>query len=218
MTVSIVEGDVFEVDLLRRSFALVYADPPYAGCRAKYARRNNSRQWGLNPRADFMRELIGRMESLRTPDGICAVSMGSGELKLMHLFPSSVRVMAWVKDTASPRPGIWPTFAWEPLVVWGALPGKHEQKQAGTTPKDWTRAAPDGPANRDSGHETPKPYAFAQWVISVTLGLRRGPVLDLFAGSGALSIVADQYGMDVTAVDLTDWTKPRMVVGRGREW
>lgn len=203
----ILEGDVFEVDLPRRSFALVYADPPYAGCRAKYARFNNSRQWGLSPRADFMRELIGRMDSWRTPDGVCAVSMGSGELKLLNLFPSSVRVFAWVKDTASPRPGIWPTFAWEPLVVWGKLPGKDEQRQEGSTPKDWTRVAPDGAANRDSGHENPKPYDFAHWVISVTLGPRRGPVLDLFAGSGAVSIVANQFGMDATGVDLKDWMR-----------
>lgn len=208
MSIRIIEGDVFAVDLLSRSFALVYADPPYAGCRAKYARRNNSRQWGLNPRADFMRELVARMESLRAEDGVCALSMGSGELKLMHLFPSSVRVMAWVKEQTAPRPGIWPSFTWEPLVVWGSLPGKDEQKQGGSTPRDWVCASPNGPANRASGHETPKPYLFAQWVISVTLGPRRGPVLDLFAGSGALSIVANNLGLPTTAVDLTDWISP----------
>lgn len=195
----VVTGDVFAVDLPLKHYALVYADPPYAGCRAVYARRNNSRQWGLNPRADFMRELIARMDSLRRPSGVCALSMGSGELKLMHLFPSSVRVCAWVKPTASPRPGIWPTYAWEPLVIWGELPGKEAE---GTPPNDW--ALFSSARERNINHETPKPLAFAPWLLKTTLGPRRGPVCELFAGSAPVSILATAWGMEADAVDLVD--------------
>src|SRR5882672_6186438 len=95
-----IQQDVFSADLPLRHFALVYADPPYAGCRFKYARRNGSRQWGRNARADFLRELIARMDALRCETGVCALSMASPELRLLHLFPSTARVLAWVKPYA----------------------------------------------------------------------------------------------------------------------
>src|SRR5262245_18152214 len=131
-----IQGDVFEADLPRRHFALVYADPPYAGCRFKYARQNGSRQWGRNARADFMRELVARCEQLRAPDGIAAISMASPELRLRPLFPSNHRVFPWCKPFAPHRPHVWPTYAWEPVVAWGKFPGRAEQL-ASRTPHDW---------------------------------------------------------------------------------
>lgn len=197
-----VQGDVFTVDLPLRSFDLVYADPPYAGCRFKYARRNGSRQWGRNARADFLRELIARMDSLRAVAGVCALSMASPELRLLHLFPSNTRVMPWVKPYAPHRPHVWPTYAWEPIVVWGKMPGRKEQLES-KTPHDWLQLAPKSP--RKSNHETPKPEDFAAWVLNVTLGPRRGPVLELFAGTAILSRVAENLGMEAVAVDIDDY-------------
>jgi len=194
-----VQADVFEVDLLARSFALIYADPPYASCRFKYARRNSSRQWGRNARADFLRELIARMERWRAPEGACAVSMASPELRLLHLFPTSARVLAWVKPYAPHRPHVWPTYAWEPVVVWGKLPGREEQR-ASKTPHDWLEMSPAVP--KKGGHETPKPGGFGEWIINMTLGPRRGPVLELFAGTGPVSRIAAQRGMAAIAVDI----------------
>lgn len=199
----IVVDDVFSADLPLRSFALVYADPPYAGCRAKYARQNNSRQWGRNARADFMRELIARMESLRSPDGVCAVSMASPELKLLHLFPTTHRVMPWVKPNGVFRPGVWPSFAWEPLVVWGRLPNRSEQAAAGKTPNDWLYLSPR--VKGKGKHETPKPIEFAAWVLDMTLGNRTGTVLELYAGTAPVCKVAERRGCEATGVDLTDW-------------
>lgn len=208
MAVDIREGDVFSVGLPQRSFALVYADPPYAGCRAKYARRNNSRQWGRNARADFMRELIARMESLRSPDGVCAVSMASPELKLLHLFPSTHRVMPWVKPHGVVRPNVWPAFAWEPLVVWGRHPGRGEQ--AGhKTPNDWLLLSPR--VKGKGKHETPKPSGFAEWVLDMTLGPRTGHVLELYAGTAPVCHAAEQRGCRATGVDLVDWLTTQCV-------
>lgn len=195
-------GDVFTADLPAHSFALVYADPPYAGCRFKYARRNGSRQWGRNARADFLRELIARMDSLRAADGVCALSMASPELRLLHLFPSDVRTMPWVKPYAPHRPHVWPTYAWEPLVVWGKMPGRKEQLES-KTPHDWLEASPKVP--RKTNHETPKPEEFAAWVINMTLGPRRGPVLELFAGTCPVARMAEFLGCVATAVDLDDY-------------
>jgi hypothetical protein len=176
---------------------LVYADPPYAGCRAKYARGVKSRQWGRDARADFMRDLIAQMERLRRPDGICAVSMGTPELRLLSLFPSRARVAAWVKPSSSPRPGIWPSFAWEPVVMWGTFP------TGSKAPPDWLNLSPRV-ADR-MGHETPKPIAFAEWILSMTLGDRSGTVIELFAGTAPLARLAAARGMEAYAVDLTDY-------------
>jgi hypothetical protein len=190
------QSDVFTADLPARNFALVYADPPYAGCRFKYARRNGSRQWGRNARADFMRELISRMEWLRREDGVCAVSMAVPELLLLPLFPSGWRVLAWVKPFAVFRPNVWPAYAWEPVVAWGKFPGRVEQK-ASQTPPDWLQLSPRVP--KKTNHETPKPEGFAEWVINQTLGPRRGPTLELFAGTCPVARMAEHLGMEAWA-------------------
>jgi hypothetical protein len=197
-------GDVFGgLPVLMHGFALVYADPPYANCRFKYARQNGSRQWGRNARRDYLRELIARMESLRATDGIAALSMSSNEaLQLGHLFPSTARQFAWTKPYAPFRPHVYPCYAWEPVVAWGKFCGREEQK-ATKTPHDWLSLSPKVP--RKGGHETPKPQAFAEWVLNVTLGPRRGAVIELFAGTAPVALAAEALGMDATAVDFKDW-------------
>lgn len=206
-----IQGNVFEVDLPAHCFALVYADPPYAGCRFKYGRHNGSRQWGRNARADFLRELIARMEGLREKNGVCTISMATPELRLLSLFPSNHRVFAWTKSYASHRPHVWPTYAWEPVVAWGVFPGRAEQK-ASRTPFDWLCV----PAKfrGDTGHETPKPLAFADWVIELTLGPRKGSVLELFAGTAPVCVAAEQRKMVATAVDLEDYRPPLLRIAQ----
>lgn len=216
MRLTFVPGDVFEVSLPRRGFALVYADPPYAGCRFKYARKNNSRQWGKNARTDFMRELIARMEYLRSPDGMAAVSMTSNEaLRLGYLFPTNARQLAWTKPFAPMRPHVWPCYAWEPVVAWGKFCGRVEQKASARTPHDWLNLSPRVP--RKGGHETPKPAEFCRWVIEETLGPRRGPVVDLFTGSQTFAMEAAALGCDATGVDFDDYRPPLLRAQAGFE-
>jgi len=183
---------------------LVYADPPYAGCRFKYARRNNSRQWGRNARADFFRELIARMDGWREEEGVCAMSMGSPELRLLHLFPSNHRVFPWVKPFAPFRPGVYPAYSWEPVVAWGKFCGREEQ-MASKTPHDWLHLSPRVP--KKGGHETPKPEDFVRWVINLTLGPRRGSVLDLFSGSQTFARIAASQGRKAVGIDMEDYCK-----------
>lgn len=207
---NLILGDVFAVDLPRKSFELVYADPPYANCRFKYARQNKSRQWGRNSRADFLRELVARMESLRSETGMCAMSMASPELRLLHLFPSNARVFAWTKPYAPHRPHVYPTYAWEPVVAWGKFCGREEQRAVKHTPHDWLNLSPKVP--RKGGHETPKPTAFAEWILNLTLGPRYGPVIELFAGTAPVAALAEYRGMTATAVDLHDWTETTLSI------
>lgn len=201
MSIAFVQGDVFEADIRRGDHLAIYADPPYANCRFKYARANNSRQWGRDARADFMRSLIGRMESLRPADGVCAISMATPELALLHLFPSKRRVLAWTKPYAPMRPGVWPCYAWEPVVIWGRMVTRAEQKTS-KTPFDWWHNAPKRP--KKGGHENPKPDGFGEWILNAMLGPRQGPVLELFAGTMPVCRAADARGLNATAVDLAD--------------
>jgi len=205
MTPEFIQGDVFAVSLPQQAFSLVYADPPYAGCRFKYARRNNSRKWGRNARQDFLRELIARCEQLRSEDGVAAISVAAPELRLLHLFPSNHRVFPWCKPFAPHRPHVWPTYAWEPVIAWGKFPGREEQL-ASRTPHDWLCLSPKVP--KKGGHETPKPNEFAEWVINLTLGPRRGRVLELFAGTAPVARTAGLLGMPSVAVDLDDYRAP----------
>lgn len=196
---------MFTVDLPKKSFTLVYADPPYANCRFKYARQNNSRQRGRDARADYLRELVARMESLRAPDGICALSAAVPELRLLYLFPSKARVAAWTKPYAPMRPGVWPCYAWEPVIIWGRFVNREEQRTA-ETPRDWWHHAPQRP--KKDGHENPKPPAFGDWILNLTLGPRKGPVCELFAGTAPIGRAAGLRGIPSTCVDLVDWTEP----------
>jgi hypothetical protein len=207
--IDFVQGDVFDVDLPAHGFTLVYADPPYANCRYKYARRNKSRQWGISARADFWRHLVARMEALRSPEGACAVSLATPELRLMSLFPSDARVCAWVKNWAQFRPGVWPTFAWEPLIVWGERAHWKRDgavariKRPGGVPFDWLELNPT--PRRDRKHETPKPDGFGDWVLDLTLGNRTGRVCELFAGTGPIVHAAVKRGSVATAVDFDNY-------------
>ncbi len=205
-TLTFLQEDVFTADRPQRHFSLIYADPPYAACRFKYARKNASRQWGRNARADFLRELISRCEELRAEDGMAAISMASPELRLLHLFPSNHRVFPWCKPYAPFRPHVWPCYAWEPVVAWGKFCGRQEQL-ASRTPHDWLLLSPKVP--KKGGHETPKPAPFAEWVVNLTLGPRRGPVLELFAGTAPVARHAVDLGMPATAVDLDDYVTGR---------
>jgi hypothetical protein len=192
-------GDVFTA-AVGTGFDLVYADPPYANCRFKYARANNSRQWGRDARADFLRELIARLDGLRGPDGVAAISMATPELRLLSLFPSKARVFAWVKPYAPNRPGVWPTYAWEPVVAWGRFPNRVEQRSAKKTPKDWLHLAPAVP--KKGGHENPKPDGFAEWLLDLTMGPRIGRVCELFAGSAPVCLAAIARNNEAVAVEM----------------
>ncbi len=204
-----IQGDVFAAALPARSFDLVYADPPYANCRFKYARGNNSRQWGRDSRADFMRELIARMQSLRSPEGICALSMGAPEWRLAPLFPSKARLFFWTKPYAPHRPGVWPTYATELVVAWGGFVNREEQKRAKRTPFDWLNLSPAVPKGGGE-HENPKPVEFGDWLLDLTLGPRCGKVLELFAGTSPICRAAESRGCEATGVDLTQWFDPRL--------
>ena len=95
-------------------------------------------------------------------------------------------------------------------MVWGRFPNREEQRAAEATVKDWVSMSPKVPGK--SEHETPKPEAFAQWVLDVSLGPRSGDVCELFAGTAPVARLAHKLGMDSVGVDLVDYVNGNMPV------
>lgn len=148
-----------------------YADPPYIG----QAKRHYGNQPDYAGEVDY-RALIARLGEY---DG-WALSCSSPSLRiLLPLCPDTTRVMAWVKPFASWKPGINPTYAWEPVLVYGGRRlGRFED-----TVRDWVAAS----ITLKRGLVGVKPDAFCFWLFGV-LGMQANDRFDdLFPGSGAVT-------------------------------
>lgn len=178
-----IKANVFELPENIKGDA-VYADPPYSG-QAK--RRYNLPEINIA-------NLIALMEHIAPRR---ALSISAPMLyTVLPLLPKA-RVMPWVKPQTSFKPNVWPAYTWEPVLVWGDIKADREMP----TPRDhlvW-------PAHQRKKGDfcTPKPPEFADWIIRVLLPRPAGKVfIDLFAGSGVISKVAEALGCKVIAVDL----------------
>lgn len=166
-----------------------YADPPYPG--------QSLRLYGDHP--DYAgevdhAELIARL-TRDYPDGwalstsastlpevlaLCPYARGSDPKNPGRVEPDkSVRVLAWVKPNANPRP-VCVQYSWEPVILWGGRPFDRESP--------WTvRDSLILRAESGEGLIGSKPALFAQWLFRC-LGARPDDELDdLYPGSGAIS-------------------------------
>lgn len=156
-----------------------YADPPYLGMCKRYDHVHGD--GGCWDEPETHRALI---DSLAEYDG-WALSLSSSSLRtILPMCPDDVRVMAWVKPWASWKPGVYPAYAWEPVILRGATKRKWKHGDA-TTPRDWLSQVA-----HQKGFFGSKPEPFVRWMLDC-LGV--GPddeFTDLFRGSGA---VTDAY-------------------------
>ena len=155
-----------------------YADPPYPG----QARRHYKM-----PEVDH-RKLL---QQLCTFDA-WALSTSSPALKdLLPLCPPRTRIAAWVKPFAFFKPKVWPAYAWEPVLYFGARWSRYRK-----TPMDWVLAKPKGmtPAERATlTCKGAKPPEFAAWLFEL-LGLTKADEFhDLFPGTGAVTKAWEQW-------------------------
>lgn len=193
MTVSfrLLRGDFRSVDIPHAD--AVYADPPYYG---------NEYLYNCKPVA--LLDVIAVMESVAP---VRALSMSQGMRKEAEdLVTGRSRLCVWVKPWT---PNVSdPSISWEPVLLWGDLPAS--RRVGAATPRDTlvARAGGDNP----SPFPTPKPDAFASWVVDLLgVGVRPGSVLvDIFSGSGAISRAAMLAGWNAVGVDSLDaqgvWT------------
>lgn len=169
-----------------------YADPPYIGCAKRYEGGTE-----VNHRI-----LIGYLEDAF--DG-WALSCSSPSLRvLLPLCPEKARVMAWVKPYVPHRPGVGPTYAWEPVIT-KPLPRKHSRNV--DTSFDWVSCLPGGHARRGIGKQRilgEKPIMFVHWLLRACRVHRDDEIEDVFPGSGAVAEAIDQWRRQgVLALDAT---------------
>ena len=153
-----------------------YADPPYLGLAAKF-------YGDLHPDAaeyddpETHRRLIERLCS--EFDG-WAMSLHSPSLReILPMCPPDVRVGAWCKSFASYKPGVYPAYAWEPIIFRGARKrGRHH-----TTVSDYCVV----PITVRRGFQGAKPERFVWWMLAVLNVQADDEFVDLFPGSGAVA-------------------------------
>jgi hypothetical protein len=158
-----------------------YADPPYwKSCRLYGHEHGDGGCWD---KIETHIELIGRLVR-EFPDG-WAMSLTSNSLRLLlPLCPEGTRVASWVKPMCAGRPGIYPTYTWEPVVFCGGRKlGKGEL---------WARDSIVANAGTTTSARLPneivgkKPRDVCRWIADL-LGYKDGDELvDLFPGSGIM--------------------------------
>lgn len=120
-----------------------YADPPYLGCGAKHYGAQHEDASAYDS-LDAHRELIVRLRD-EYPDG-WALSLHSPSLEDMLILcrevvgPKRVRISPWVKPFASYKPGVNPSFSWEPVIWLGGRSAKERGGREVPTVKDFHSA------------------------------------------------------------------------------
>ena len=176
--------------LLGAVVKFAYADPPYVGQARRYYGVDRSRGRHLErSHPDYAgevdhAELIARLVD-EFPDG-WALSLSERSLRtILPMCPDDVRVMAWVKSFHNWKPGVWPSFAWEPVI----LRGGRRPAPNGYPPNNWLRAS----MTTRRGVVGAKPDEFCWWVFRCLNAQTDDILVDLFPGSGAVGRAWDSY-------------------------
>jgi hypothetical protein len=157
---------------------VAYADPPYPGMAHYY--RGHADYAGELDHADLIARLDGEYDAW-------ALHTASSTLRdVLALCPADTRVLSWVKTWASLKPGVWPFYAWEPVLIRGA---RRLSLHPTTRAVDWFA----WPMATGRGLKGAKPEPVIRWVFTC-LGLQPGDVLvDLFPGTGAVARAWEAY-------------------------
>lgn len=159
-----------------------YADPPYLGCGALYAKHHGAALDANDPL--WHRVLINRL-SEEYPDG-WALSASSPSLRtILPMCPDDVRVCAWVKPFAIFKPNVNPAYAWEPIIWRGGRKGDRTR----ATVRDWVSAN----ITLRRGLTGAKPREVCRHIFAL-LGLEAGDeLIDLFPGTGAVQVAWNEW-------------------------
>lgn len=153
-----------------------YADPPYLGQCSRYEHHHpDGKCW------DDMETHRSLIQQLGEYDG-WALSCGAKDIVwLAPMLPDSARVLAWCKTWASWKPGTYPAYAWEPVILMGQRKRRWKHGDA-QTPRDWLAC----PAHQQ-GFFGSKPPEFVRWVLDCLGVTPEDEFVDLFPGSGAVT-------------------------------
>jgi hypothetical protein len=183
---------VSAIKQIERPMRFAYADPPYLGCGALYAKHHPEALIWDNP--ETHRALIQRICD-EYPDG-WALSMASTNLwDLLPMCPREARVAAWCKPFAIYKPNVPVAYTWEPVIFMG---GRRRGRDEATV-----RDHLSCPITLKRGMTGAKPRDFCRWVFDL-LGAKRGDALDdLFPGSGAVAAAWAEMAGEPSPLDPT---------------
>lgn len=154
-----------------------YADPPYLGRCGRYDHNHpDGRCWD---EPETHRLLVERLSQY---DG-WAMSLSAASLQIiLPMCPPTVRTLAWVKPWASWKPGVFPAYAWEPVILSPATRKRKWQHGDADTPRDWLSHVA-----HQRGFFGSKPEAFTRWMLECLGVTAEDDFDDLFPGSGAVT-------------------------------
>lgn len=166
-----------------RPLRIAYADPPYIG-QAKRHYKNHKDYGGEVDHGELLRRLVDEY-----PDG-WALSLSTptlGEV-LDHVRSAGVtdyRVGAWVKPFCAFKVNVNPAYAWEPVIWRGGRKRTRQQE----TVRDWVSEV----ITLKKGVSGAKPFRFCVWLFELMNMEPRDELIDLFPGSGAVSLAWKQW-------------------------
>jgi hypothetical protein len=151
----------------------IYADPPYVGQARKHYKCEEINH----------AELIMQLQD--ESDG-WALSCSSPSLPLLlPICPDGVRVMAWVKPFSIFKPGVNPSYSWEPVIV--KLARKRTRQQP--TVRDWVSVN----ITLKKGLVGAKPPDFCFWLFEVLNLTPEDEFVDMFPGTGIVGACWEEF-------------------------
>jgi hypothetical protein len=148
-----------------------YADPPYPGMSGFY--KDHPDYAGEVDHAELVERLC------RDYDGWVLHTASSTLAEVLAVCPPEVRVLAWVKPFASWKKGVYPAYAWEPILLWGGRRAFGSRQ----TPRDYCAEG----ITLKRGLTGAKPQAVCLWLFDCLGAEPDDDLVDLFPGSGAVT-------------------------------
>jgi len=150
-----------------------YADPPYPGQGKRYAEKVETNHPLL------IQYLVDEF-----PDG-WALSTSTPALKyILNLCPDDVRVASWTKTFAVFKPNVNPAYCWEPVIFRGG----RKRDRTHDTVRDWHASA----ITLQKGLVGAKPESFCHWILSLLGVSNEDELIDIFPGTGIMSVTKMQ--------------------------
>lgn len=146
---------------------IAYADPPYPGQAARYGRRE----------VDHAR-LIRALDRF---DGWALSSHSNALRDLLPLCPKRARVAAFCRTFVVFKKGVYPPYAWEPVIFAPARALALDDPSAMGV-RDWVRCS-----SGTHGFVGAKPPEFSGWLFGILGCEPEDEFHDLFYGSGAVT-------------------------------
>ncbi len=157
-----------------------YADPPYLGCGALYAKHHpDALIWND---IETHRKLIERLTD-EYQDGWAMSASTPSLATLVPMLRGDCRLCAWVKPFAVFKPNVGVAYAWEPVIIRG---GRRRSRQQPTI-RDWFSCE----ITLRKGLVGAKPPPVIHWILDL-LNVQKGDqVDDLFPGTGVVGLCVD---------------------------